>query len=110
MELLESPFEPRDRHLHPEEQAIRRIEKQIMIKWEAASKAGKSYFPHEYFYQILRDGSLEKVTRLIQALLVAGSSGKNLPIVVPGWEDSTLGNIFPAFDAGTSRRLLEDRP
>ena len=91
-----------DRHLNrvtdtciPEEQAIRRIEKHILSKWEAASSSGKSYFPHEYFYQILKDGSLEKSYQIDpkHSWLLAAAE-KNLPIVVPGWEDSTLGNIF----------------
>jgi deoxyhypusine synthase len=91
-----------DRHLNrvtdtciPEEQAIRRIEKQILTKWEAATKAGESYFPHEYFYQILKDGSLKESYQIDpkNSWLLAAAE-KNLPIVVPGWEDSTLGNIF----------------
>lgn len=91
-----------DRHLNrvtdtciPEEQAIRRIEKPMLAAWEKASAEGKSYFPHEYFYQILKDGSLKgdyQIDPKNSWLLAAAE--KNLPIVVPGWEDSTLGNIF----------------
>lgn len=79
----------------PEEQAIRRIENHILTKWETASAAGKSYFPHEYFYQILLDGSLKNNYQIDpkHSWLLAAAE-KNLPIVVPGWEDSTLGNIF----------------
>ena len=79
----------------PEEQAIRRIEGHILTKWETASAAGKSYFPHEYFYQILLDGSLKNNYQIDpkHSWLLAAAE-KNLPIVVPGWEDSTLGNIF----------------
>jgi deoxyhypusine synthase len=79
----------------PEEQAIRRIETQILEKWQIATTEGQSYFPHEYFYQMLRDRSLEKWYQIAPAnswLLAAAE--KHLPIVVPGWEDSTLGNIF----------------
>lgn len=91
-----------DRHLNrvtdtciPEEQAIRKIEKFVLNKWEQASKEGKSYFPHEYFYQILRDGSLKSAYQIDpkHSWLLAACE-KNLPIFVPGWEDSTLGNIF----------------
>lgn len=91
-----------DRHLNrvtdtciPEEQAIRRIEKFILAKWDAASKAGKSFFPHEYFYQIFDDRSLEQFYQIDPKnswMLAAWQ--KRLPIFVPGWEDSTLGNIF----------------
>ncbi len=91
-----------DKHLNrvtdtciPEEQAIRRIEKYILGKWEKATKEGKSYFPHEYFYQVFKDASLEKHYQIDpkNSWLLAAYQ-KNLPIFVPGWEDSTLGNIF----------------
>ncbi len=99
-----------ERHLNrvtdtciPEEQAIRRIEKYVLEKWDKASKAGESYFPHEYLYQIFADGSLEKHYQIDpkNSWLLAAYE-KNLPIFVPGWEDSTLGNIF----AG---RLMQNR-
>jgi deoxyhypusine synthase len=95
MELL-------DRHLNrvtdtciPEEQAIRCIEKFVLDKWEKASKEGKSYFPHEFMYQILKDGSLEKAYQIDpKNSWMLAAAEKDLPIFVPGWEDSTLGNIF----------------
>ena len=79
----------------PEEQAIRRIEKPILAAWERASKAGESYFPHEYFYQVLRSGALKEFYQIDpkNSWLLAAAE-RNLPMVVPGWEDSTLGNIF----------------
>ncbi len=79
----------------PEEQAIRRIEKHILKKWQSASSNNEAFFPHQYFYQILLDGSLEKDYQIDpkDSWLLAAAQ-KNLPIVVPGWEDSTLGNIF----------------
>ncbi|HMN68115.1 MAG TPA: deoxyhypusine synthase family protein [Bdellovibrionales bacterium] len=91
-----------DRHLNrvtdtciPEEQAIRRLEKPVLDKWEKASKEGKSYFPHEYFYQILKEGLLEKHYQIDpKNSWMMAAMEKNLPIFVPGWEDSTLGNIF----------------
>jgi len=79
----------------PEEQAIRRIEKFILAKWEAASKAGKSYFPHEYLYQIFDDKSLEQYYQIDpKNSWMLAAHEKKIPIFVPGWEDSTLGNIF----------------
>lgn len=91
-----------DRHLNrvtdtciPEEQAIRKIEKFVLNKWEQASAEGKSYFPHEYFYQIIRDGSLKSAYQIDpKNSWMLAACEKNLPIFVPGWEDSTLGNIF----------------
>lgn len=91
-----------DRHLNrvtdtciPEEEAFRRIQSHIEAKWKEAEDNGKRFFPHEYLYQILLSGELEQYYQIDAAdswLLAAAE--KNLPIVVPGWEDSTLGNIF----------------
>jgi deoxyhypusine synthase len=79
----------------PEEEAIRRIEHAILDVWSDADKGGRSFFPHEFMYQMLRSGALEKHYQIDPAdswLLAA--SERDLPIIVPGWEDSTLGNIY----------------
>lgn len=79
----------------PEDTAIRRIEKEILHLWQEADKAKKSYFPHEYMYQLLDLPSIRNAFEIDpkDSWLVAAKQ-KNLPIVTPGWEDSTLGNIF----------------
>lgn len=91
-----------DRHLNrvtdtciPEEEAIRRIEAAVLEEWQAAEKEGKSYFPHEYMYKILLSGKLKKYYQIDpkNSWLLAAAE-KNIPMVVPGWEDSTTGNIF----------------
>jgi deoxyhypusine synthase len=81
----------------PEEEAIRRIEAVILDQWTAAEAAGERYFPHEFMYRMLRSGELERHYQIDPAdsWLVAACE-KDLPIIVPGWEDSTLGNIFAA--------------
>jgi deoxyhypusine synthase len=63
----------------PEEEALRRIERQVAVLWEKARDESKRYFPHEYFYQLFASGVLVHEYQ-----------------IVPGWEDSTLGNIFAA--------------
>ncbi len=81
----------------PEEEAIRRIEGVVIGEWTRADKAGERYFPHEFLYRILLDGRLEEHYQIDPAdswLLAAAQ--KNLPIIVPGWEDSTLGNVYAA--------------
>jgi deoxyhypusine synthase len=79
----------------PEEEAIRRLEKAVLDEWVAADRAGEAYFPHEFFYRILRSGKLRQHYQIDprDSWLLAACE-KNLPIIVPGWEDSTLGNIF----------------
>jgi deoxyhypusine synthase len=79
----------------PEMEAMRRIEKVVLAEWVAADRAGERYFPHEFMYKILRGGKLAKVFQVDprNSWLLAACE-KNLPIIVPGWEDSTLGNMY----------------
>jgi len=79
----------------PEEEAIRRIERVVLEEWQAADRAGQRYFPHEFMYRILLSGKLRESYQIDprDSWLVAAAE-KNLPMIVPGWEDSTLGNIF----------------
>lgn len=79
----------------PEEEAIRRIEHAILDEWTRADRANKQFFPHEFFYRILLSGALKKHYEIDpkDSWLLAAAQ-RNLPMVVPGWEDSTTGNIF----------------
>lgn len=79
----------------PEAEAIRRIENVVLEYWQEADKKGEAFFPHEFMYKILLSGKLEKYYQIDpkDSWLLAAAK-KNLPIIVPGWEDSTLGNIF----------------
>ena len=79
----------------PEEEAMRRIEHTVLKHWEKADQAGESYFPHEFFYQILLSGDLEQYYQIDpKNSWMLAAAEKNLPIICPGWEDSTLGNIY----------------
>ncbi len=81
----------------PEEEAMRRVEAVLIEEWQKAAEKGERYFPHEYFYKVLLSGKLEKYYQIDpkDSWLLAAAE-KNLPIVVPGWEDSTTGNVFAA--------------
>lgn len=79
----------------PEDVAIRRIEKEILELWKKADKAGESYFPYELMYQLLEEDSILKAFEIDQKhSWMLAAKEKNLPIWTPGWEDSTLANIF----------------
>ena len=79
----------------PEEEAMRRLEHSVLKYWEMADKAGERYFPHEFFYQILKSGELEQHYQIDpKDSWMLAAAEKNLPIICPGWEDSTLGNIY----------------
>jgi deoxyhypusine synthase len=79
----------------PEEEAIRRIEAAILEEWMAADAAGERYFPHEFLYRVLRSGKLEQYYQIDpKNSWMLAACEKDLPIFVPGWEDSTTGNIY----------------
>ncbi|HDR68576.1 MAG TPA: deoxyhypusine synthase [Bacteroidaceae bacterium] len=81
----------------PEEEAMRRIEKHLAEAWINAFENDERKFPHQYFYDLLLNGVLEEYYEINPRdswLLAAAEKG--LPIIVPGWEDSTCGNFFAA--------------
>ena len=79
----------------PEAEAMRKLEKVVLAEWMAADAAGERYFPHEFYYRILNSGKLKEFYQIDpkDSWMVAAAE-KNLPIVVPGWEDSTTGNMY----------------
>jgi deoxyhypusine synthase len=79
----------------PEEEAMRRIEEHLVKRWVKATEDNKRYLPHEYFYDILLSGDLEHDYQIDpkDSWLMAAAQ-KGIPIIVPGWEDSTCGNFF----------------
>jgi deoxyhypusine synthase len=79
----------------PEMEAMRKIEAVVLEEWEAADRAGERRFPHEFIYRVLRGGKLEgeyQIDPRNSWMLAAAEA--DLPIFVPGWEDSTLGNMY----------------
>ncbi len=79
----------------PEDHAIRKIEKEILSLWQQADRTKKAYFPYEYIYQLLDLPAIKKTFEINpKDSWVLAAKEKNLPILTPGWEDSTLGNIF----------------
>ena len=79
----------------PEKEAMRRLEHKIFPRWKAAEQAGKRKFPHEFLYESLLSGELEEHYEIDpKHSWMLAAAQKNLPLFVPGWEDSTLGNMF----------------
>jgi deoxyhypusine synthase len=91
-----------DRHLNrvtdtciPEEEAMRRLETKIRPRWHVAAEAGEGKFPHEFLFESLLSGELEEFYQIDPAdSWMLAAAQKNLPMFVPGWEDSTMGNMF----------------
>jgi deoxyhypusine synthase len=91
-----------DRHLNrvtdtciPEHEAMRRIETAVLDRWVQHDAAGTQRFPHEFMYEILLSGVLKESYQIDpkDSWMIAAAE-RNLPMIVPGWEDSTLGNMY----------------
>ncbi len=79
----------------PEEEAMRRIEGVILQEWTEADKKGERLFPHQFFYKILQSPDLQKCFQIDpKHSWLFAAMDRNLPIFVPGWEDSTIGNMY----------------
>ena len=99
----------------PEEEAMRRVAGVVLREWQEADRAGRRRFPHEFLYRALRSGAFTADYQIdpSESWLVAACEA-DLPLFVPGWEDSTLGNMYAAHcidgtveHAGTVRSGIE---
>ena len=93
-----------DRHLNrvtdtciPEEEAFRRMEGLLVEEWRRLAANGERDFPHRILYRLIREGRLDEFHQIDpRASWVVAAAEKALPMFVPGWEDSTTGNVFAA--------------
>jgi deoxyhypusine synthase len=91
-----------DRHMNrvtdtciPEMEAMRRLEKAVLEEWMEADAAGERYFPHEFMWRTIKSGKLKQYYQIDpKDSWVIAAMEKNIPIIVPGWEDSTMGNMY----------------
>jgi len=97
-DLLENHYNRVTDTCIPEEEAFRRLQSHLVKVWRTAEERGERYFPHEFLYQVVRSGGLEKHYEIDpKNSWILAAAEKNIPIVVPGWEDSTTGNIFASY-------------
>ncbi|MBK8636406.1 MAG: deoxyhypusine synthase family protein [Saprospiraceae bacterium] len=97
-DLLENHYNRVTDTCIPEEEAFRRLQKHLWDIWSGAESKGERYFPHEFMYQMLLSGVLEQYYEIDpKNSWMLAAAQKNIPIIVPGWEDSTMGNIFASY-------------
>lgn len=97
-DLLENHYNRVTDTCIPEEEAFRRLQKHIYKVWKDANDKQERYFPHEFMYKILLSGELKPYYEIDpKNSWMLAAAEKNLPMVVPGWEDSTMGNIFASY-------------
>jgi deoxyhypusine synthase len=79
----------------PEDEAIRKLEQAVLEEWASAERSGERFFPHETLFRLLRDGKLKDSYEIdVKNSWVYAAMEAELPVFVPGWEDSTLGNMY----------------
>ena len=79
------------------ETVMRHIESRLVRRWQQEAAAGTQLFAAQYMFELLDDVELTRhyqVPREHSWLAAAKDAG--IPVFVPGFEDSTLGNIFAA--------------
>lgn len=78
----------------PEDEAFRAVEGLIVPVWKKATEEGTRKFWHEYFYDLIQAIDKDKHEGKAEDCWLLAAAEKDIPIVVPGYEDSTFGNIF----------------
>jgi deoxyhypusine synthase len=81
----------------PEDEAFRAVEKIIVPMWKEATRKGERRFWHEYFYDVILALKRRHFQGDPEACWLLAAAKAKLPIVVPGHEDSTFGNIFASY-------------
>lgn len=79
------------------ESAIRHLEGILLEYWQEADLCSESHLPIEYIHRMVREGKLDQHLQVPREhSWVVAACDKNIPVFAPGFEDSTLGNIFAA--------------
>lgn len=79
----------------PYNEAISRLGKAALAEWISVDSSGGRLFPHEFLFKLLREGRMKDAYEIdVKDSWLYAAMEVDLPIFVPGWEDSTLGNLY----------------
>lgn len=82
----------------PEDESVRIMEPHLCKMWQSAQKKGERYFPHEYFRRLFSEKLIEPDAMANpEDCWAYAAYKKNIPVIIPGFEDSTMGNIFSSY-------------
>src|SRR3989344_4120758 len=85
----------------PEDESVRIMEPHLLEMWKVAQEKGEKYFPHEYFRRLFAEKLISPDPKANPDDCWAFAAyEKKIPIVIPGFEDSTMGNIFASYTYG----------
>ncbi len=93
----------------PEDESVRIMEPHLLKMWKEAQKKGEKYFPHEYFRRLFKEKLIKHDPQANpQDCWAYAAFEKNIPIVIPGFEDSTMGNIFSSYTYSGIHKKKDD--
>jgi len=79
------------------ETVMRHFEGRLLDVWKRAEQDGIRKFPHEYYRDIFKQPDFADHFQMpAEDSWMLAAAEKDLPIYTPGWEDSTIGNVFTA--------------
>ncbi len=82
----------------PEDESVRIMEPHLCKMWKDAEAKGQRFFPHEFFRRLFSENLIKPDPMANpEDCWAYAAYQKNIPIVIPGFEDSTMGNIFASY-------------
>ena len=79
------------------ETVMKHMQSRLTKYWVEQAEKGEGKFAYEYFFKVLEEEDLKQHYQIpIEHCWVYAAKQKGIPIVSPGAEDSTLGNMFTA--------------
>ena len=79
----------------PEAEAMRVLESYLDAQWQRCDMTSKRQLPHQNLYDILLNTDISKhFQKDPNESWMLAAAKKNLPMFVPGWEDSTTANMY----------------
>lgn len=79
------------------ETVMRHFEGRLLELWRAAEASGERKFPHEWYREVFGQPDFADHFQMpAEDSWMLAAAEKDLPIYCPGWEDSTMGNVFTA--------------
>jgi deoxyhypusine synthase len=93
----------------PEDESVRIMEPHLLRMWQEAEERSESYFPHEYFRRLFAEKLIAPDPQANpKDCWTYAAYEKDIPIVIPGFEDSTMGNIFASYSYAGSQKKKGD--
>lgn len=93
----------------PEDESVRIMEPHLFKMWKEAEKKGQCFFPHEYFRRLFSQKLIKPDPEANpHDCWTYAAYEKDIPIIIPGFEDSTMGNIFASYTYGGKHKKKGD--